>query len=311
MNHPVIAGLIASTVFVGAFMFNKNDIYNYIERGHLEDGGYFFARIPPASGLDTYLAVKTLKILGLSPKEPAKIINFWQNEEHNGNIDDLNGLFYAIQTYKELGYPFQHFKKYRKALSSIYRGQEWYQKNPIYLRKKKINLANEDIATLYTDIVESEAKSALYLTVLTNDLGVTIDQKRLINYVESLQNDDGGFGSIKESELSTTYYCLRILNLIGYPFPREKEIEQFLVEQFQAANYLEQYYWTIEGLVLLKREIPDKNLILAFLVASYCWNGGFARSQFIGIPTIEYTYYAVSILKYLEKQHIPLFNNKL
>ena len=291
-------------------MFNKDEIYNYIEKKHLEDGGYFFAEVVPSSGLDTYLAVKTLNILGFKPRKPEAIISFWKNEEYDGNLDDLNGLFFAYQCHKILGYSLKNFDKYKNLLLTKYQDPELYKKRQVSLAKDEFSLASSSVATVYIDILEGEAKSIYYLITLLTELGISFDKRKFIKYVNSLQNDDGGFGGINGSQTATTLYCLEILNKIEHPFPKEKEIRQYLMHQFLLANYLEEYYWTIEGLALLKREIPDKKKILSFICACYRGNGGFSRSQFMGISTIEYTYYAVSILKQLEKQYISVFNNK-
>jgi len=282
-------------------MFKKSEIYKYLKKRHLKDGGYFFARVLPSSGLDTYLAVKTLCLLGLRPENPESIIKFWQNEKINGNLDDLNGLFYATQCYKELGYLLEDFKDYRKSLLSAYQNRGFY-------RKKNIYLPSPGLIPVYNDIIEGEAKSAFYLASLLSDLKIDFEKKALIEYASSLQNKDGGFGSIKGSDVSTTYYCLKILELLGQPFPQTRKIGKYLVNQFQSANYLEEYHWATEGLALLKKKIPDKNEVLLFLFFCYRGNGGFSRSQFIGIPTIEYTYQAVSILIQLEKQNVSVFD---
>jgi len=282
-------------------MFKKSEIYQYLEKRHLKDGGYFFARVLPSSGLDTCLAVKTLGLLGLYPDNPELIIKFWQNEKINGNLDDLNGLFYATQSYKELGYSLEDFKEFRKSLLSAYQNRGFY-------RKKNIYLPSPGIVPVYNDIIEGEAKSAYYLASLLSDLKIDFEKKWLIEYVNALHNKDGGFGSIKGSDVSTTYYCLKILKLLGQPFPQTGKIGKYLVSQFQSANYLEEYHWAIEGLSLLNRRIPEKNEVFLFLFFCYRSNGGFSRSQFIGIPTIEYTYQAVSILIQLEKQHISVFD---
>jgi hypothetical protein len=291
-------------------MFGKDEIYNYIEKKHLEDGGYFFAEVTPSSGLETYLAVKTLKTLGLQPQKPAAIINFWQNKENDGNLDDLNGLFFAVQSYEELGYPLKRFAKFKKFLVSSYQNLQFYQRKPISSDRRALSFPDASTATIYINILERETKPVFYLITLLTKLGVGFDKKRFIKYVNSLQNDDGGFGKIGGSQPATTFYCLQILNQIKQSFPREEEIERYLRSQFQSANYLEEYYWLVEGLALLNKEIPDKGKLFSFVRACHRDDGGFSRSQFMGISTIEYSYYAVVILKELEKQGVQTFKNQ-
>jgi hypothetical protein len=51
----------------------RREVVKYIERRHLEDGAYFFARVLPSSGLHTYFAVKSLSILGVKPDRPERL----------------------------------------------------------------------------------------------------------------------------------------------------------------------------------------------------------------------------------------------
>jgi hypothetical protein len=43
-------------------------VQDYIHSCRVDDGGYFFARIPPGSLLDTYYAVMALSMTGSCPK---------------------------------------------------------------------------------------------------------------------------------------------------------------------------------------------------------------------------------------------------
>jgi len=291
-------------------MFSKDEIYRYIEKCHLADGGYFFAQITPSSGLDTCLAIKTLNLLGLKPKNPEAVISFWEIEENEGNLNDLNGLFLAIQSYKDLGYPLNGFEKYKDLLLSFFRNEGFFKIRKYILEKEELSSLDLSIASIYLDILEGESRQVHYLITLLSELGVKFDKKMFVEYVNSLTNDDGGFGSIVGSQASTTYYCLEILNVAAQLDNRVSKIDLFLTQQFQSANYLEEYFWAIKGLALLKKEIPEKKKMWSFLEGCYRGNGGFSRSQFMGISTIEYTYYAVSILKYLENQHLSVFYNK-
>jgi len=280
-------------------MFDKHAIVNYIEDRHLKDGGYFFARVEPSSGLDTYLAVKTLKLLGQKPKYTDSIIKFWQNEERDGNVDDLTGIYFASQTYKELGYPLDHFQKYKDLLLTICQSNSLYAKKTISLKGEKFGLSDSGIVSVYVDMVEGEAKSVYYLLKLLDDLKIDFDSKPFVAYIHSLLNDDGGFGSIKGSESATTYYCLEIQKICRQQFIKQRLVTEYLIEQLHLANYLEEYHWSILGLHLLGKHVPERERVLDFISACYRGNGGFSRSQFIGISSVEYTYQAISTLKVL------------
>jgi len=81
----------------------RRDVLGYIERCRLEDGGYFFARIPPSSGLDTYFAVKSLSILDVRPDLPETIVDFFLKDIKKGSTGGITGLFLAVEVLNELG----------------------------------------------------------------------------------------------------------------------------------------------------------------------------------------------------------------
>jgi hypothetical protein len=67
----------------------RRKVVSYIERCHLEDGGYFFARVLPSNGLDTYFAVKSLSILGVEPDRPEAIASFFLKATWEGYVKRL------------------------------------------------------------------------------------------------------------------------------------------------------------------------------------------------------------------------------
>jgi hypothetical protein len=58
---------------------------------------------------------------------------------------------------------------------------------------------------------------------------------------------------------------------------------------------LEQIFFIVQSLRLLEEPLPDPLEILRFVESCRRNNGGSSRSRTMGIPTIEYTYMAVSI----------------
>ncbi len=280
-------------------MFNKQKIFKYIEERHLKDGGYFFARVEPASGLDTFLAVRTLHALGLSPKHPELIFKFWETEDTAGNLRDITGLYFATQTLKMLDFPITAFVKYKDFLIKTYHRADFFQHKPVTLTGNTFGLTETGVASIYIDIIEGEAKSVYYLVKLLKDLHIPFDTHMALKYVKQIRNSDGGFGSMKGSQTATTMFCLKILNLIDNEPKNQSTTITFLQKELHFALYLEDYYYAIRSLILLREPILEKEKILIFLHEAYRGNGGFSRSQFIGISSIEYTYMAVAILKAL------------
>jgi len=92
----------------------RRGVLGYIERCHLEDGGYFFACIPPSSGLDTYFAVKSLSILGVRPDRPKAIADFFLNDVKASALNGMTGIFLAVEVLNELGRMTDELKRYAR-----------------------------------------------------------------------------------------------------------------------------------------------------------------------------------------------------
>jgi len=278
-------------------MINKQKIIDYVEDKHLPDGGYFFAKVEPSSGLDTYYAVKILKLLGIKTKHKNLIISFWKDTEKQGGINDLYSLFLSVETCRELQVDIGIFNKYHYLLFEIFENNRLLKKSIFTPGKSnKMEFYDNSSATLYADFLDNELKNLYYYTVLANNFKLRINAKKIIDFVLSRKNDDGGFGKISDSQLATTYFALNILNLLSYPIKSLLKTKNYLKNEWLKINYLEELYWMIEGMIMLNLSLPSSEQITLFLFDCLRDNGGFSRSRNLGIPTIEYTYYAVSIL---------------
>jgi hypothetical protein len=277
---------------------NKQKIIDYIEERHLSDGGYFFAQVEPSSRLDTYLAVKTLRLLGAKTKNAKSIASFWKRETLEGNLDSLFSIFLAVETYKELGLSVNTFKKYQLSLIG--------QKEKVFSRaqslradkNRKISLTN---AMDFIGARGKDLQDLFYFAILSRDLGFEVDKNKIADFVYSLQNKDGGFGHKNESHLMATYHALNILDALSLPIKDKDKILVFLVHWFDKSDYLEDLFYLVESLSLLGESIPDLEETIQFADSCQRNNGGFSRARLMGIPTIEHTYMAVSILKDCEK----------
>lgn len=277
---------------------NKQKIIDYIEERHQSDGGYFFAQVEPSSGLDTYLAVKTLRLLGTKTKNTKSIANFWKRETLEGNLDDLFAVFLAVETYKEIGLPVTAFKKYQSALVG--------QKGRAFSRAQSMHTSkNQKLTLTYAmDFIGARGKDLqdlYYLATLSHDLKFDIDKKKIADFVYSLQNKDGGFGHKKESYLMATYHALHIFDALSLPVKNKDEILIFLTHWFDKSDYLEDLFYSTESLSLLGEPLPDVEEAFQFADSCQRNNGGFSRARVMGIPTIEHTYMAVSVIKACEK----------
>jgi hypothetical protein len=281
-------------------MVSKKRIAQYIEDKHLADGGYFFAKVEPSSGQDTYLAVKTLRLLGMKPKHLESILRFWRQEDKDKNLDSINGLFFASQTLKELGANQQFLNHYRSYLRDQLHNPSVFVKNVFFVDGEGgFDFNNSSIAILYSDYIERELETLFYLCSLFRDFQISFDRSRIVSYLKSLQNTDGGFGSIRGSNLATTYHALSSFKILGEDDFEKEKVATYLISKRQMINYLEDWFYFIESLDLIGETITGVQSVSTFIGRCSRANGGFSRSQFIGISTIEDTYYAVSLLRVL------------
>jgi len=288
-------------------MFNKRKIVDYIEDCHLPDGGYFFAKVEPSSGLETYLAVKTLRLLGIKTKNTDPTALFWQQQDEEGDLDGLFRIFLAAETYKELDLQLGKFKKYREYLIGYYkdiilRGEF------TYLQNKRLSSKGFGFAMSYFRTAGRELENLLLLVILERDLKIKIiNREKIIKLIVPLQNKNGGFGRGRESHLTATYHALSILKLLAFELPAKEKVYNYLIERRNECNCLEDLFYIVESLALINKPLPDISKIIHFVDSCQRGNGGFGRAPVMSIPTIEDTYRAVSVIKTCENHSHKIF----
>jgi hypothetical protein len=60
---------------------------------------------------------------------------------------------------------------------------------------------------------------------------------------------------------------------------------------------IDDLYWLMNGLANLGVNSVYPDRVIKFVMECQRPNGGFSRATIMGIPTLEYTFYAMSILK--------------
>jgi len=261
----------------------RRRVMEYVERCHLEDGGYFFARVPPSNGLDTYFAVKSLSILGVKPDRPEAIASFFLNDVKEGTLGGMPGIFVTIEVLNELGRMTDDLR--------------CYARQQIMLRQNKAGVfgALEDI---YIE-VSSELEETYRAVRVLRTIGADFNERRIADFVSSKLNLDGGYGRGEWSTLASTFYATGIHKLLGTNTKKLAITRDYLRkrEENWQVQFIEDLYWLVGGLDNLgeKSNFPDRTL--RFVMECQRVNGGFSRATIMGIPTLEYTFYAVSILR--------------
>ncbi|MBN1160839.1 MAG: hypothetical protein JXA17_02680 [Dehalococcoidales bacterium] len=259
----------------------KKKVIEYIERCHLEDGGYFFARIPPSSGTDTRIAVKSLAIFGSMPGNPDSIMNFFLNQVKDETLNDINGIFNAIEVIAELG--------------RISPGLRNYARDRIMFRQNEAggfgNLEDIDVE------VASELQQTYQAVKVLKVIGAPFDESKVNRFISSLLNHDGGYGRNGHSTLASTFYATAIYKLLGVNCPATSSTVSYLKKKKNyRMQFIEDLFWMVKSLVNLGERFHFRNEHINFVLKCQRDNGGFSRAPVMGIPTLEYTYYALNIL---------------
>jgi hypothetical protein len=267
----------------------RREVVSYIERCHLEDGGYFFARIPPSSGTDTYFAVKSLSILGVKPQNPEAVVNFFLNWIREGTLGGITGIFNVVEVINELGQITDELRSYAQ--------------ERIMVCENKAGgfgaLENLDVE------VTSELQQTYRAVRVLKTLSTRFDQNRIVRFVSGFLNPDGGYGREGRSTLASTFYTTEIHRLLGaetakistVDYLRSRETNWQVNFDRGQVSFIEDLFWLVKGLANLgeKSDFPDR--VTRFVLGCQRRGGGFSRATIMGIPTLEYTFYALSILR--------------
>jgi hypothetical protein len=264
----------------------RRKVVNYIERCHLDDGGYFFARIPPSSGTDTYFAVKSLAILGVKPSYPEAVANFFLRQIKEATLGGIAGIFNAVEVINELGQITDDLKSYAQ--------------EQIIARQNKAGGFGA-LENIYIE-VSSELEETYRAVKILKTIGATFDEQVVSGFVFSLLNRDGGYGRNGHSTLASTFYATEIHKLLGVDIQKLAGTRAYLRrrEESWKIQFIEDLFWLAEGLANLGDKPISPDRVNEFVLKCQRRNGGFARAPIMGIPTLEYTFYALSILKEME-----------
>ena len=253
---------------------------SYVHSCQTEDGGYFFARISPSGLRDTYFAVRTLHMLGQQPRHPAALESFVWSSLQGGSGNDAHALYLLNEILGLLGRQTDALRPRIQALLESFE-----------LADKPGNLD-----TLYLEVV-SELENLLETVSLFVHFDLPFNRERVVNSICALSNADGGFGRQGTSTLATTYYAAQILSMLGCLDKDSERILSFLNYRSQAVYFLEDLFYLKATRSMLGVAPSDTEQVISFALDCQRTGGGFARARPMGIPTLEYTYYAVSILK--------------
>jgi hypothetical protein len=173
------------------------------------------------------------------------------------------------------------------------------------------NLAQKRIVALqnkaggfgsYKDIdveVPSELQDTYRAVRVLKIVGADFDREKVIAFTYGFLRPDGGYGARGLSTLASTFYATEIHKLLGIEAAKLTATRDYLRkrEENWQVQFIEDVYWLVMGLANLgeKTNFPDR--VVRFIMECQRQNGGFSRATVMGIPTLEYTFYALSILR--------------
>jgi len=151
--------------------------------------------------------------------------------------------------------------------------------------------------------VVSELETTYRVLKILDHLGMNYDNRQIDDFVLKFRNKDGGFGKGNISTLASTFYATEIFNLTGYKGDALALTVNYLrgKERVWHLNFIEDIYWMSHSLINLGRKPRLTDWMISFIRGCQRGNGGFARKDVMGIASLEYTYYAVSIFKALSR----------
>ena len=264
-------------------------VIDYVVNRQNEDGGYTFCQGIESNAQDTYYGLAILDLLGASFPNVEKTVEWLQSFVP----DSLYSHYYVAKALKLCG------KEPEKKL----------------LRKFILSLpiVNGEFGTVdvYAEVA-SEFLSIFMVIELVDMVDVEINRKKIVDWLLSFKNNDGGFGAHGHSNLNSTYHAVASLSNLGYPVNSlrdtleyvracEKPYGGFTVVPHAAIPYMEHIYYGTSTLNLLGERLRYPKQTAEHVLKCQNANGGFARSD-LGISTFEDTFYAVSVLQTISKQ---------
>lgn len=245
----------------------------YVRSCQNVDGGYAFCEGVDSNAQDTFCALSILRTLD-APPERAEMTVRWLESFPK---EDIRSNYYVAYSLA--------FIKGNESISG---------------------LKSSAICRLSLDQLEnsfSEFETIFMMCCLAKLQGKKLDSGAISTFLLQHQNNDGGFGYNKHSNLLATFQALYSLRNVGYNLNDVKNALEFTraCENRDGGftsvpntrlPFIEDTYSGVSILKLYGESARQPLLCGKQIMKSLRSNGGFSRADF-GIPTLEYTFYAV------------------
>lgn len=260
-----------------------NRVAAYIRERQTTDGGFFFARVPPATAGDTFYALASLRLLGLEPRDPPAARAWVEQAGDVDYLDQPRTVYHLMKSAEYLDVPFERRSRWAERVLRF--------ANPLGGFGAWQHLDAEVI---------SELEPTYFAVRALSMAGIGFDHDRAAHFVHRYRNADGGFGRAGKSTYASTCYAVAALAALGAAAGTAGATARWLHahDAVRERGYLEDVYWYVMALRSLGESPANAGHVLSFVRA--CWHpsGGFARNL-AGIANLENTYRALQLLAVL------------
>ena len=265
----------------------KQKTLAYVRERLCKSGGFCFYRLEEPNGSDTCYAIEILSLLNRPFQDESTSIFLKNIQDNKGGFESIYWAYYSLKGLRLMGqspalspvpYIKKHLKHYRVAHASS------------ATQLRRINFLT-DLCALFEINFNPGLKN------------------KIIQFILSFLNNDGGFGN-PASTLLKTADAVSALQKLDYPASTlpvteflkscEDPVHGFLNIPAMAPSFMEHLH---AGMVTasLSGYVPRyPRVCISFIRACQNETGGFSRAS-NGLPTFQDTYYAIHALSLLEK----------
>jgi hypothetical protein len=270
----------------------RSKIADYVVNRQNEDGGYTFGIGEGSSIQDTYYGLAILRSLGSPFPNVEKTISFVRETR----LDNDYQIYYVAKASKLLETGFSD--ALGKRVAAIIGSDQYFGSTDAFSE------------------VSSEFITTHMALELADLLKLSVEGKKVSEWLLLFRNEDGGFGIRGQSNINSTYYAVASINLsrsgiknpvetVKFVRSCEKPYGGFTVIPINFMPYIEHTYFGVMTLDLLGEKSLYPKQSADWVLTCQNNNGGFARSD-LGISSFADTCHAVAILQKLAQTQEPV-----
>ncbi len=248
-----------------------------------EDGGFAFCKPLRSTLPETFYAIYVLKTIGEEVPDKDRVVDFLRRSVR----DDVYAIYWTFKSLDALDEELPDKSDFL------------LERLNVAIKRKSRELRPGGVTATYSFEAPNVLREVFMLSEVLKLLNVDLPEF-VEDFVEKFRRN-GGFG-LKRPNLEETFYCLSVLERgdeENLKFVLRHESEAGFVKTPGAyPPYIEDTFFALSCLKILGYEYENDEIV-EFVASLQNDNGGFRRSIYGGISTLENSYYAVAILKLL------------